>query len=572
MAGESSGHADWMLAGLAPGTTVAGYRIESRVGIGGMAAVFRARDESLDRVVALKVLAPALAEDEGFRERFIRESKAATKVDHPHIIPIFAAGGNGGVLYIAMRYVAGGDLRSVVRREGQLPGERAAFLLSPVASALDAAHAAGLVHRDVKPANILVDASPNRPDHPYLSDFGLAKGSASETGLTGTGQFLGTPDYTAPEQISGTGVGFQADQYALACVAFTILSGSLPFAREDPMAVLFAHLYDPPPRVSTLRPDLPMAVDQVLARALAKAPQDRFASCGEFTEALRAALRVPSYYGVPAGPAAGRADGRAAASAPTWDGPPSGWFTAPPATSLSTSSLPSFPPAAQLSPGRPMPSPAHPVTAAPDDLPTTSMTQAAELTTALPGRADAPAARATRSAGRRKRRRLVITSVIAVLVLACGGGAYGLWSHVRGAAGYYVGERDGFVAIFYSERSQSGQTRTSLISQSAVLVSQLGTSGQHAVAQTIAEGSLASAQAAVSNLQTTANACNQRWLTVVMWELDPTSPAPPTPSPAQCGPASAFGLSVNSGLSGDQERRAACGPGLCYLSMPYWSA
>ncbi|WP_300608817.1 serine/threonine-protein kinase, partial [Trebonia sp.] len=345
VAGESSGHADWMLAGLAPGSTVAGYRIESRVGIGGMAAVFRARDESLDRVVALKVLAPALAEDEGFRERFIRESRAATKVDHPHIIPIFAAGGNGGVLYIAMRYVSGGDLRSVVRREGQLPGERAASLLSPIASALDAAHAAGLVHRDVKPANILVDASPNRPDHPYLSDFGLAKGSASGTGLTGTGQFLGTPDYTAPEQISGTAVGSQADQYALACVAFTILSGSLPFAREEPMAVLFAHLYDPPPRVTTLRPDLPAAVDQVLARALAKAPQDRFASCGEFTEALRAALRVASYNSVPARSAAGRADGRAVASAATWDEPPSGWFAAPPAPSLATSSLPSFPPA-----------------------------------------------------------------------------------------------------------------------------------------------------------------------------------------------------------------------------------
>ncbi len=541
MAGESSGHADWMLAGLAPGTTVAGYRIESRVGIGGMAAVFRARDESLDRVVALKVLAPALAEDEGFRERFIRESKAATKVDHPHIIPIFAAGGNGGVLYIAMRYVAGGDLRSVVRREGQLPGERAAFLLSPVASALDAAHAAGLVHRDVKPANILVDASPNRPDHPYLSDFGLAKGSASETGLTGTGQFLGTPDYTAPEQISGTGVGFQADQYALACVAFTILSGSLPFAREDPMAVLFAHLYDPPPRVSTLRPDLPVAVDQVLARALAKAPQDRFASCGEFTEALRAALRVPSYYGVPAGPAAGRADGRAAASAPTWDGPPSGWFTAPPATSLSTSSLPSFPPAAQLSPGRPMPSPAHPVTAAPDDLPTTSMTQAAELTTALPGRADAPAARATRSAGRRKRRRLVITSVIAVIVLACGGG-YGVWSYARGAAKqYYVGEHDGSVAIFHDRSSL-----VSLVSVSALPVGQLGTSGRRAVAQTIAEGSLASAQATVSKFQATADACDQQWLTLADWEAEPTGPVqPPTPNPEQCGPASAFGFSAS---------------------------
>src|SRR5689334_24022035 len=198
-------------------------------------------------------LAPGLAGDGEFRERFVRESRAAATVDHPHIIPVYGAGEADGILFLAMRYVPGGDLRSVLHREGPLQPERAAFLLSPVASALDAAHGAGLVHRDVKPANILVDRSPGRPDHPYLSDFGLAKGAAgisSAAGLTGTGQFLGTADYAAPEQISGGRPHVQTDQYALACVAFTMLTRDLPFARDEPMAVLWAHLSAPPPSVT----------------------------------------------------------------------------------------------------------------------------------------------------------------------------------------------------------------------------------------------------------------------------------------------------------------------------------
>jgi serine/threonine protein kinase len=292
---ESPGQASVPLAGPAPGSVVGGYRIESRLGAGGMAVVYRARDESLDRVVALKVLAPGLADDAEFRERFIRESRAAARVDHPHIIPVHGAGESDGVLYLAMRFVPGGDLRSVIQREGPLSGERAAFLLSPVASALDAAHAAGLVHRDVKPANVLIDTSPGRPDHPYLSDFGLAKGTASAAGLTGTGQFLGTPDYAAPEQISGKPTGPRADQYALACVAFTALTGATPFARGTSLAVLWAHVYDPPPLVQARRRDLPAAVDSVLARALAKAPEERYQTCGEFTDALRAALGLREY-------------------------------------------------------------------------------------------------------------------------------------------------------------------------------------------------------------------------------------------------------------------------------------
>jgi serine/threonine protein kinase len=291
---ELPGGTRWMLGGLTPGSVLAGYRVEAQLGAGGMAVVFRARDEALGRTVALKVLAPALAGDAEFRERFIRESRAAAAVDHPYIIPVYAAGEADGVLHIAMRFVSGGDLRSICRREGPLSGERAVFLLAPVASALDAAHAAGLVHRDVKPANILVDTSPGRPDHPYLSDFGLAKG-ASATGMTGTGQFMGTPDYSAPEQISGKAISPQTDQYALACVVFTTLTGALPFARQESMAVLWAHMYEPPPSVTTRRPDLPAAVDRVLARALAKSPADRYGSCGEFIDALRGALGVMSY-------------------------------------------------------------------------------------------------------------------------------------------------------------------------------------------------------------------------------------------------------------------------------------
>lgn len=296
MAGESaSGRAGWLLAGLSPGAMVAGYHLEARIGAGGMAVVFRARDQRLGRTVALKILAPTLAGDGEFRERFIRESRAAAAVDHPHIIPVYGAGEADGILYLAMRYVSGGDLRSLMHREGPLPAERAAFLLSPVASALDAAHAAGLVHRDVKPANVLIDMSPGRPDHPYLSDFGLAKGAASAAGLTGTGQFLGTADYAAPEQISGGRPHVQTDQYALACVAFTMLTGVLPFARDEPMAVLWAHLNDPPPSATARRFDLSPAVDQVLGRALAKNPVARYASCGAFADALRTALGAGPY-------------------------------------------------------------------------------------------------------------------------------------------------------------------------------------------------------------------------------------------------------------------------------------
>jgi serine/threonine protein kinase len=284
-----------LLAGLRVGSVVAGYRLEAQVGAGGMAVVFRARDERLGRLVALKVLAPGLAADPAFRRRFIAESRAAATVDDPHIIPIYEAGEAGGVLFIAMRFVGGGDLRGVLDRAGVLPPAWAAAFISPVASALDAAHRAGLVHRDVKPANILVDARRDRPDHVYLSDFGVSKGAISSVSLTGAGHFLGTPDYSAPEQIQGREVDGRADQYALACVAYQLLTGVVPFARDQGMSVLFAHLSEPPPALAARRPGLPAAADAVLARGMAKVPEKRYASCTGFADALRQALGLAPY-------------------------------------------------------------------------------------------------------------------------------------------------------------------------------------------------------------------------------------------------------------------------------------
>jgi Protein kinase domain len=282
-------------SGFGTGSLVAGYRIESQIGAGGMAVVFRARDERLGRSIALKVMAPEWAEDEEFRRRFVAESRAAARVDDPHVIPVYEAGAAGGVLFIAMRLVAGTDLRGVLRREGALSPGRALELLSPVAAALDAAHAAGLVHRDVKPGNILVDERPGRPDHVYLADFGLSKGATAGVSLTGVGNYLGTPSYSAPEQVQGHNVDGRADQYALACVAFELLTGRAPYQRDLPMAVLLAHVSEPPPSLAARRPGMPVTADRVLATALAKRPEQRYASCRDFTDALRETFGLPPY-------------------------------------------------------------------------------------------------------------------------------------------------------------------------------------------------------------------------------------------------------------------------------------
>jgi serine/threonine-protein kinase len=315
---------------------VGGYLLERLIGIGGMAVVFRARDERLGRVVALKLLTG----DEMVRRRFAREAHAVAAVDHPHIIPVYEAGESGPVLYIAMRYVGGDDLRVIVNRDGALTPRRAAGFISAVASALDTAHDAGLIHRDVKPANMLVDVGPGRPEHVYLSDFGLARSMLSAGALSGAGQFLGTPDYAAPEQITGGHVDGHADQYALGCVAFTLLTGAIPFERDELMAVLYAHLSAPPPAVTALRPELPADVDQVLAKALAKEPRDRYDSCGEFADALREAIGLDPYdpSGRPRPPGHPERTGTPARTLPdgTATGVPTKPMTIPPATTTWT--------------------------------------------------------------------------------------------------------------------------------------------------------------------------------------------------------------------------------------------
>ena len=275
---------------------VASYQIVEEIGRGGMAVVYRARDVRLGRWVALKVLAEDLARDDGFRRRFIRESRAAAAVDHPNIIPIFDAGEAGGVLFIAMRYVGGQDVHSLLNRAGPLPPARAAGIVAQVASALDAAHAHGLVHRDVKPANMLLGglAEDGSEDHVYLSDFGISKTSQSTTNLTLTGQVLGTLNYLAPEQIEGRAVDGRADAYSLACAAFEMLAGAPPFRRDQSLAVMWAQLSAPPPALTSARPDLPAGVDQVMFRGLAKAPEERYPSCRAFAAALQEACGVTS--------------------------------------------------------------------------------------------------------------------------------------------------------------------------------------------------------------------------------------------------------------------------------------
>jgi len=306
------------LVSFSAGTRIAGYRLENQIGQGGMAIVYRARDERLGRLVALKILAPTLAGDPEFRQRFVSESRAAAAIDDPHIVPVFEAGEADGVLFIAMRYVPGGDGHSLLRREGPLPPGRVTEIISPMASALDAAHRAGLLHRDVKPSNMLMDIVAGRPDHVYLSDFGLSKAVTASSGMTRVGQVMGTPDYLSPEQIAGQPADARADQYALACSAFELLTGTLPFHRDDPMAVVNAHLSEPPPLVTSRRPGLPRAADAVLSKALAKAPDDRYASCGQFADALRFAFGFQSY---DSGPRVASADTHP---------PTAGWWQAPP--------------------------------------------------------------------------------------------------------------------------------------------------------------------------------------------------------------------------------------------------
>ncbi len=273
------------MAELVPGSVVAGCRVEAVVGRGGMGVVYRATQLSLERMVALKAIAPELADDPTFRERFKRESRIAASIEHPNVIPVYEAGEGEGVLYLIMRYVEGTDLRALIDAEGRLSPERGTRIVAQVAAALAAAHRRDLIHRDVKPANVLIDASGER-DHAYLTDFGIARNAAATSALTRTGSVIGTLDYLAPERIEDQRGDGRSDVYALGCVLFEALTGTLPYARDNDAAKMFAHLTAPVPSARALTPGVPEELDSLAMRAMAKDPAERFPTAGEMAQAL----------------------------------------------------------------------------------------------------------------------------------------------------------------------------------------------------------------------------------------------------------------------------------------------
>jgi serine/threonine-protein kinase len=267
------------------GTVIAGYRIEERIGRGGMGVVYRAQHLNLQRRAAIKIIAPDLAESEGFRERFTREARIAAALQHPNIVTVYDAGEVDGMLYLAMQFIRGEDLAAILRRDVRLRPYRAIDVCRQVASALDAAHAMGLIHRDVKPANVLIEGR-----NAFLTDFGLTKQTGTNAQLTRAGDMVGTIHYVAPEQIEGRRVSARSDVYALGCLLYHCLSGQVPFAHETDVAVIYAHLSEQPPKLSELRPELPDGLDAVMAKALDKSPDRRFPSCGDMISAARAVI------------------------------------------------------------------------------------------------------------------------------------------------------------------------------------------------------------------------------------------------------------------------------------------
>jgi Protein kinase domain len=269
---------------LDAGETVAGYRVDGLLGEGGMGAVYRATQLSLNRTVALKVLSAEFGDDAGFRERFRREGQLQAALDHAHIVTVYEAGETEHGLFLAMRLVRGPTLKDMILSK-ELDTDRSIAILGSVADALDSAHDVGLIHRDVKPQNILVGAR----DHAYLADFGLTK-ATGEGGLTETGQFMGTIDYVAPEQVQGEGATARSDVYSLTGVLYECLAGEPPFSKPTEAAVLYAHITDPPPTLREKRPDLPEAIDEVIARGMAKQPDERYATASEFLREAATAL------------------------------------------------------------------------------------------------------------------------------------------------------------------------------------------------------------------------------------------------------------------------------------------
>ncbi|MGI8632369.1 MAG: protein kinase domain-containing protein [Solirubrobacterales bacterium] len=273
---------------VGPGDTIAGYRIEEQAGQGGMGTVFRATQLRPERTVALKVISPGLAQDPDFQERFEREAQLAAAIEHPNVVPVYEVGEEDGLLFLVMRWVKGPDLRSLLLNGPLEPG-RAGRIVAQVAGALDAAHAAGLVHRDVKPANILVARAGSHDEHAYLTDFGLARLATSEGGPTKTGQWVGTVDFVAPEQIQGGDIDARADVYALGCVLYQAVAGAVPFPRDSDVAKMWAHLNENPTPLTESNPGITPSLDSVIERALAKDPADRFPSAGDLGRGAEAA-------------------------------------------------------------------------------------------------------------------------------------------------------------------------------------------------------------------------------------------------------------------------------------------
>jgi CheY-like chemotaxis protein len=268
------------------GQVIAGYRIDSLIGRGGMGVVYRAEHLNLRRSAAIKIIAPEYTEARGFRDRFEREARISAALQHPNVVTVYDAGDVDGLLYLAMQYIEGSDLAAMLSEQGRLRPYRAIDTCRQVAAALDAAHALGLVHRDVKPANVLIEGR-----RAFLTDFGLTKRLATtNTALTRAGDVVGTIHYVAPEQIEGRPVDARADLYSLGCLFYHCLVGEVPFPRESDVAVIYAHLSEEPPKPSKLRPDLPEGLDAVIAKALEKSPERRFATCGDLMAAARAVI------------------------------------------------------------------------------------------------------------------------------------------------------------------------------------------------------------------------------------------------------------------------------------------
>jgi serine/threonine protein kinase len=291
---------------LERGSEVGGYRVDELIGQGGMGMVYRATNVALNRIYALKVLTPEIAEDEQFRQRFKREMRIAASLHHPNVVGIHYAGEQDGLLFLAMDYVHGTDLRQLLLKDGALEPNRAVELLTQLASALDAAHRKGLVHRDVKPANALITVRDGE-EHAYLTDFGLAKRHDTVSGMTEKGSMVGTVDYMAPEQVTGDHTDARTDVYALGCVFFQMLTGSVPYERENSVATLFAHVHDPPPALRAPLADLYPEFGAVIEKAMAKQPDDRYLSAGDFARDAAAALKGTRYAGSPTIVATGEA-------------------------------------------------------------------------------------------------------------------------------------------------------------------------------------------------------------------------------------------------------------------------